>query len=208
MLQRCLIVSERTYHALRLETCVCCTQSYESTFILKMKNTFKWNVNLLGVAYRRRSYLIFHLDSNKQHFFLLIYLVLHIATTNGDFTIWEELQTLSLKRKNDALFYLTILTHTQSLKLWCAPIACEFHILWIFTFCNILHVTINLKELIAHNTATKSLRIIHSLGSSQIQSSNSAACFPQQIWHTADFHTRNTFFVTTSEELVLHNDTK
>jgi len=78
----------------------------------------------------QRSYWKWKIHSNK----MSIYMVLHIATKNGDFTIWEELQTLSLKRKNDALFYLTILTHTQSLKLWCAPIACEFHILWIFTF--------------------------------------------------------------------------
>jgi len=32
------------------------------------------------------------------------------------------------------IIHLTILMHTQSLILRCAPIACEFHILWIFTF--------------------------------------------------------------------------
>jgi len=82
-------------------------------------------------------------------------LVWHIATANGNFAIGEELQTLTLKRKYDALFHLMIFTHAQSLKLWCAPIACEFHLLWIFTSCNIPHVTIILKELITHNTATK-----------------------------------------------------
>ena len=64
--------------------------------------------------------------------------------------------------------HLTIFTHTLSLKLWRAPIACEYRILWIFIFCNVLHVAIS-EELIAHNTATKSLRIIPLLGSSQIK---------------------------------------
>jgi len=79
----------------------------------------------------QRSYWKWKIHSNE----MSIYLVLYIAPANGDCTIWEELQTLTLKRKTDALFHLTIFTHTmQSLKLRCAPIACEFHILWIFTF--------------------------------------------------------------------------
>ena len=139
----------------------------------------------------QRSYWKWNIHSNE----ISIYLVLHIATKNGDFTISEELPTLTLKWKNDAILHLTILTHTLSLKLWRAPIACEYRILWIFMSCNILHVAIS-EELIAHNTATKRLRIIPSLGSSQIQSLNPAACLPQQIWHSRLSH---------SQHLLCHN---
>ena len=182
MLKRCPIVSERTYHALRLGTCVFCTQSYESTFILKMKNTFKWNVHLLGVVYRACKWWLYNL-----------------RRTTNTYTETKDWRTISSHDfyAHDAEFETPMRSH----RMWISHTV-DFHI------CNILHVTIFLKELIAHNTSTKWLRIIPSLGSSQIQSLNSAACLPQHIWHTADLHTRNTFCVTTSEELILHTDTK
>jgi len=107
MLERCPIVSEHTYHALRLGTCVFSTQSYESTFILKMKKTFKWNVNLLGVAYR---------------------------DCKWSFCIWEELQKLTLKWKNDALFISQFL---RTRRVWYAD-ALPLHVNVIY--CGFSHL--------------------------------------------------------------------
>jgi len=109
MLERSPIVRERTYHVLCSEKCVFCTRLYESTFILKRKY-IKWNATSLCVAY---------------------------LEFTGEFTFSEELKAhtetkelRSISSRDFYVFHLANFTHTQSLKLCCAPAARAYHILW------------------------------------------------------------------------------
>jgi len=109
MLKRSPIVRECTYHALRSENCVFCTRLYEPTFILKRKY-IKWSANLLCVAY---------LDLTGE-FICSEELIAHT----------EKKKLRSISSRNFNVFHLANLTHTQSLKLRCAPTTRAYHILW------------------------------------------------------------------------------
>ena len=80
----------------------------------------------------QRSYWKWKIHSNK----MSIYMVLHIATKNGDFTIWEELQTLTLKRMTH--YFISRFLRTR--RVWNSD-ALPSHV--NYTYCRFSHFVIS-----------------------------------------------------------------